>query len=115
MRRRKNSLEEVVTISVERLDRDTFEQGLYELFQRAAELAEKYKMQVPITTQAFDGNGKCFLTIEADCDTEGWKAPRVLKDSIPESGLEMPMILVLEDAQGKSLKARLQLSSQMLH
>ena len=78
---------------------------------RAAEIADRRNFKAPITTTAIDANGKRFFVIEITSFEQVGPNFNNMKEFNPDAGT-MPVVLVIEDAKGRIVRARIQLETQ---
>jgi len=80
---------------------------------RAAEIAAGRNFKAPVTAMATDANGRRCFAFELDIDT----GKKIDTNDIGELDLDavaMPMVMVIEDSDGRVARVRIQMESQIL-
>ena len=80
---------------------------------RAAEIAGGRNFKPPVTATATDADGRRCFVFELDADT----CKKFGANDIAEFNLDavaMPMVMVIEDSEGRVARVRIQMESQIL-
>ena len=80
---------------------------------RGAEIAEGRNFKAPVTAMATDANGKQCFAFELGVDT-GKKFDTNDIGELDLDAVAMPMVMVIEDSEGRVARVRIQMESQTL-
>ena len=101
------------TIAVNRIDSTTLNSAFTQILLLSCSLAKAYRLQIksPFNIHVTSRSGNCIMIIEASFN-QGSCNGRVVELNVHKTGVGMPVSVLIEDRDGKRVKALIQRRSR---